>query len=219
MPNIRKIGQSITKYLTNPWSEFLGDICKVSLKLIRRYYIESIYEVMEYESTLTLHDPKGKEATFCKRQKVRYLQNNTIAFEDQAWGDGEILIDYRCTPGTPVDQYRLDYKTFILISLRELKNRGDIDVFNIRWGLQDGFLRPNELWATEIRRRIKHLKISVIFPKSRPPTHWSILEKNRQRTLSLGKETRQQLPNGCWKVSWDKKKPRLYETYILKWEW
>jgi len=30
---------------------------------------------------------------------VRYLQDNVIAYRDQAWGDGEILVDYRCTPG------------------------------------------------------------------------------------------------------------------------
>jgi hypothetical protein len=30
---------------------------------------------------------------------------------------------------------------YILISLREVKNRGDIDEFNIEWGVRDSFLR------------------------------------------------------------------------------
>ena len=59
-----------------------------------------MYEVLEYESTLELLDAKGQRATFHKREKVRYLQDNVIAYQDQAWGDGEILLQYRCTPGT-----------------------------------------------------------------------------------------------------------------------
>jgi len=206
-------------FLSYTWSEFLGEIWKIVRVILRVLSSFGIYDVLEYNSILKLHDYEGKEATFYKRQKVRYLQNNIIAFEDQAWGDGEILINYRCTPGIPVDQYRLDYKTFILISLRELKNRGDIDEFNIRWEIRNGFLRPTEQWSTEVRRKIKHMKVSLIFPRSRPPTHWSIIEKNRQRSIELGKETRKKLPDGCWKVTWEKKKPRLFETYILRWEW
>jgi len=57
-------------------------------------------EVLEYESTLELKDRGGKRAIFKKREKVRYLQDNVIAYQDQAWGNGEILIDYRCSPGT-----------------------------------------------------------------------------------------------------------------------
>jgi hypothetical protein len=40
-----------------------------------------------------LEDPEGKRATFKKREKVRYLQDNVIACQDQAWGDGDILKD------------------------------------------------------------------------------------------------------------------------------
>ena len=72
-----------------------------------------MYEVLEYESTLELKDRGGKRATFKKQEKVRYLQDNIIAYQDQAWGDGEILVNYRCTPDTPVDRYRSGCKTYI----------------------------------------------------------------------------------------------------------
>jgi hypothetical protein len=67
-----------------------------------------MYEVLRYEAKLGLKDRGGKRATFKKQEKVRYLQDNVIAYRDQAWGDGEILINYRCIPGTPVDRYRSD---------------------------------------------------------------------------------------------------------------
>jgi hypothetical protein len=58
------------------------------------------------------------------------LQDNIIAYHDQAWGDVDILLDYRCTPGMAVDRYRLGYKTYVLISRREVKSKGDVETFH-----------------------------------------------------------------------------------------
>jgi hypothetical protein len=114
-----------------PWADVLGDALKAVHKAIQGRSYRGLYEVLEYESTLELKDCEGKAATFKKREKVRYLQNNVIAYQDQAWGDGEVLLNYRRTPGTPVDRYRSGYKTYILISRREVKDKGDVDEFNI----------------------------------------------------------------------------------------
>ena len=175
--------------------------------------------MLEYESTLELHDRKGNLATFSKREKVRYLQNYIITYQDQAWGDGEILINYRCSPGSPVDRYRSGYKTHILISLREVKNKGDIDVFNVEWGIHHGFLLPKGFWATEISHRTRQAKTQIIFPKSRPPLSITIVEKNRQRTRKLSKDAFVQLPDGRWMITWQCSSPKLFEQYVLNWEW
>ena len=137
--------------------------------------VRGLYEVLEYESTLELKDRKGKKATFRKREKVRYLQDSVIAYQDQAWGDGEILLDYRCTPGTPVDRYRTGYKTYILISRREVKNREDLDEFHVEWRIRDGFVRETEQWETHVTHPTRHLELQVIFPKSRPPLRAALL--------------------------------------------
>ncbi|MGD8968616.1 MAG: hypothetical protein PVI07_13990, partial [Anaerolineae bacterium] len=97
-----------------PWADGLGDAVKALHKTIQGRSHRGLYEVLEYESTLELKDREGRKATFKKREKVRYLQDNVIAYQDQAWGDGEILLNYRCTPGTTVDRYRSGYKTYIL---------------------------------------------------------------------------------------------------------
>ena len=175
--------------------------------------------MVDYESTLELKDRDGKRATFKKREKVRYLQDNVIVYQDQAWGDGRILVGYRCTPGKAVDRYRSGYKTYILISRREVKHRGDVDEFNIRWGIREGFLRRTEQWETHVTHPIKHLAINVVFPKSRPPTRTSIVQSSRQRVGPLGEDAQALLPDGRWVVSWETERPRLHETYILQWEW
>jgi hypothetical protein len=196
----------------------VGEAVKALRKAIQGRSYRGLYEVLEYESTLELKDREGKKAAFRKREKVRYLQNNVIAYQDQAWGDGEILLNYRCTPGTPVDRYRSGYKTYILISRREVKNKGDIDEFNIEWGIRQGFLRQAEQWETHVTHRTKRLKINVVLPRSKPPQHIILIEGNRQRSHDLGKRA-QALPDGRWRVSWETRQPRLYENYVLQWEW
>lgn len=199
--------------------EVVYDLWKVGRKAIRGLAVEGMYEVIEYESTLELKDGRGERATFRKREKVRYLQDNIIAYQDQAWGDGEILLNYRCSPGKAVDFYRPGQKTHILVSLRGVKNQGDIDKFNIEWGIANGFKRSNETWETEVRHRMRLLKLQVIFPKERPPVRVSLIEDTSHRTHTLVKEGKVRLPDGRWLISWEIHRPKLHETYILKWEW
>jgi hypothetical protein len=202
-----------------PWVEILGELWKVGKKVMRGMANEGVYEVLDYETTLELHDSKGRKATLKKCQKVRYLQNHIIAYQDQAWGDGKILVNYRCSPGFPVDRYRSGYKTLVLISLRKVKNKGDIDEFNIQWGIRNGFLKRTGFWASEINHRTKRIKVNLTFPKIRPPQRIFIQEKNSQRSYELNNSPSIRLPDGRWLVEWEKIQPRLYEQYILNWEW
>lgn len=126
---LSRLPRWVTIALDLPWFEIAGEIWKIGRKVMRGFSNEGMYEVLDYESTLELKDKRGENAIVRKREKVRYLQDNIIAYQDQAWGDGEILLNYRCSPGTPVDRYRPGHKTYILISLHDVKNRGDIDEF------------------------------------------------------------------------------------------
>jgi hypothetical protein len=188
-------------------------------QLLQGLYYAGLYEVLEYKSVLELKDKTGGNAYFRKQEKIRFLQNGIIAYQDQAWGDGDILINYRCYPGKPVDRYRPGSKTYILISLREIKNKGDEIEIKTEWGIRGGFLRTNELWETEISHRTKKLKIQIIFPKTRPPTRVLLFESMHRRTRSLGQDAMTQQPDGRWLISWETHKPRLHERYILQWKW
>ena len=202
-----------------PWMDIFINIGKLGLDLVKGSAIKGLYEVLEYESTLELKDTKGERATFQKRQKVRYLQDNIIAYQDQAWGDGKILLQYRCSPGKAVDRYRLGHKTHILISLREVKNKGDEDEFNIQRGIRNGFMRSEEQWETEISHPTKHMKIGLLFPKERFPKRVVVLESDRQRSQVLTSASIRTQPDGRCQVTWEQANPRLHERYILKWSW
>jgi len=202
-----------------PWFELVGNIWKVGRKLMRGLSSEGIYEVLDYECRLELHDEVGQRATIQKLERVRYLQDYVTTYQDQAWGDGEIFLDYECSPGLPVDEYQLGHRTYKLISLRESKNRGDIDEFNIQWKMRDGFLKSTGFWGTAINHRTRNLTVKVAFPKGRPPVRVSVFETNLQRTRVLGLETRRELPDGRTAIVWTQPSPLLYEDYILRWEW
>ena len=197
----------------------LGDLYSWGKSTIQRLTKPGMYEVLNYETTLEILDRKGKEAILTKTEEVKFLQNNIIAFQDQAWGRGKILIDYQCTPGFSVDFYQFAHKTYILISLRNVMQKGDITKFEICWKINDGFKKPNGFWATDINHFTKVMKVNVIFPKERPPLKLMTVESNRQLTKELQKDVITQLPDKRWQVTWEKQNPRLYEHYILKWEW
>ena len=202
-----------------PLVEILAEVWKLGRKILRGLANEGVYENLVYESTLELRDKKGKKAALNKRMRVRYLQDNIIAFQDDGWGDGKYLHNYRCKPGKPVDQYKFGYKTYILLSLREVRNKGDIDDFNIQWDIHNGFLKNDGFWETSVISRMKHLKVNVIFPKDRPPQQLFLIERNRRRRYILGREHQRKLPDGRWKVTWEIQNPKLHENYILKWVW
>lgn len=213
------LNQLLTAAVGGPWLEITADVWKLAKKLWRGLADEGMYEVLEHDMTLELLDKQGKKAHIYKRQRVRYLQNNIIAFQDQAWGDGEILLDYHCTPGVEVDRYRPGHKTYVLISLQEVKRRGDLDEFNIEWDIRDGFIRSEEQWGSEISHRMRNFKISVIFPKTRPPKQIALVTYLGKGTYPLSQDDTVKLPDGRWRATWQTKKPKLHEQYSFKWEW
>jgi hypothetical protein len=79
----------ISLFLGLSWLEILPDLLKSAQYFWERLTNSEMYEVLDYESTLELLDKDGHRAYFSKREEVRYLQNSIIAYQDQAWGDGD----------------------------------------------------------------------------------------------------------------------------------
>ena len=180
---------------------------------------EGMYEVLDYHAQLELLDPEGKQAIYHKRQKVRFLQDNIIAYQDQAWGDGDFMAAYQCSPGIAVDRYEEGNSLHILISLRETKHAGDIEEFHINRTIRDGFVRPTEDFQIDIDHRTRRCTIGIVFPLHREPRKVTLIEKNSTRSKPLGPERRTELADGRVEYAWETDKPRLFEAYILRWEW
>jgi hypothetical protein len=201
------------------WIPVILEVANLSKNLARKFQKSGIYQVLEHETKVTLHDIYGKHATVNKRQKVKFLQNNVIAFQDQAWGDGEVLLNYKCSPGVPSDIYRIEHKKVVLISLRKEYGIGDLEEFNIEWDIKNGFPAKVESWGTEIIHPTNHLKVTIIFPPTRPPTRAFIIQSNNRKYSNLNFDDILQLPDGRWQLKWENRHLNLNESYTLEWYW
>lgn len=180
---------------------------------------KNLYETLDYQADLALVDPLGKKAVHTKHKTIRYLQNNVVAYTDQAWGDGDLFADYQCSPGIPVDRYREGQGYRVLISLRETKNAGDKEQIHIDRTILNGFTKATESFQCRINYDTRQLTMRVTFPATRLPKRLSLIEQNSGRTQVLGKEHLRDLPDGRQQVVWATDYPRLFEVYTVKWIW
>lgn len=201
------------------WLVLFFDVYETLRRWIGSLQPKGIYEILEYDATLELLDNKGHAATFHKRQKVRFLQDNTIAFEDYAWGEGEIFHAYSVAPGKAVDFYQEGDRWNVLISLQETKQSDDIEDFRIDRTVIDGFTGAKEWQQVEIRHYTHKLKIGVIFPKDRRCQQAQILQRSRKQATDLGAEHFHNLPDGRQLVSWETQKVQPLEIFTLRWQW
>lgn len=204
---------------TLPWNEIVSDLWQSFRFLISNFFDKGSYLVLEYSFKLKILDPYGKKARYSKQLFIKYRQNNICAIHEQAWGDGKIYLNFRCSPGKAVDQYRVGHKQLKLISLRQIRNRGEQDTIQIDWEMENSFLSSTEEWTTTISHHTKNLFIQIEFPKNKPPQKLWLVENNRKKQEELSLNNLKQKPNGSWKFEKKIHYPRLYEDYILRWQW
>lgn len=218
----RQLG-NITRFgLTLVNSDLIGAAAKLwrlSRRVLAAQSREGMYEVLDFDVCLELQDTGGSRAVLHKRQSVRFLQNNILAYQDKVWGDGNQFAEYKCAPGRAVDRYREGHRWRVLISLRETKQAGDVEVFHIERTITNGFTRKDEALQIEIDHLTRQLTMSIVFPRERPPRRVLLIEQNSTRTRELGPEEHHTLPDGRQKVLWHTRRPHLFEAYIMQWEW
>ncbi len=200
------------------WQAFVGILLQL-LPYLTQSRHQGIYEILEYDSTLELLDSHGHQAIFRKRQKVRFLQDHIIAFQDYAWGDGDIFAEYRISPGTAVDRYQEGDRWNILVSLRSTKTKDDIEEFHIERKVRNGFTTGDEWHQVEIRHATKQLRIAVIFPKDRPCRTALLQERSRNRSIELDNNSYVKLVDGRQMIQWQSSRIRHLEIYTLRWQW
>lgn len=211
--------RALTPLLASDWVSILIKAWKVLAKSLGQEVYPGMYEILDYDSVLELKDAGGKVAVFKRREKVKFLQDNVIAYQDQAWGDGELFAEYKCSPGVPVDRYRLGFKHLVLISLRETKDRGDVVELNIERKVTDGFTKREEWLQTELNYKTRKVRIAVVFPRNRPCRRALMVERTKNRTTELDRSHFATLPKGRQMLAWEASNPPIHELFTLKWEW
>lgn len=209
-------------------------VCILSAVFIAVYYIYDLrnygglYEVLEKESRWEFLDPDGKETTHHRRLKVRFIQNGVIAIADAAYGDGDLFAEYEVEPGKVVDIYRSGPRMNALISLREVKNRGDVEELRFRRKVVDGFRSAQEWIDIETDNVCQKLRVIVIFHKERRCQRATLTTETKKtskvitRARVLNTEDPKyflNLPDGRQQLTLYFPNPRTNVKYTVRWDW
>lgn len=198
--------------------EFLG-LLRQAAAFVAERRLQGLYDVLDQRRTVTLHDASGRVATVDTVQRLRFRQNHVTAITDYAWGEGQLFTDYRCTPGAPVDYYRVGSRHVVLISLREHKNAGDALCLHTHRRVENGFSKSEEYWECDVYHRTKRMELRIVFPRERPCRRATVTVRSTGKTVALGPACFQTLPDGRLAFTWEINRPRLSERYLLRWVW
>ena len=130
--------------------------------------LSSPYEVLEYDATLTLHDPAGMRATFARQQRIRFLQDGVTAILDHAWGDGVVVTHYTNDAGHLEESFNDAGRRHLVIGLRRRMAQGDTLAFAVQRQAMVGFTQAEEWLETTIDHPVSRLRRTILFPKDRP---------------------------------------------------
>jgi hypothetical protein len=180
---------------------------------------QAVYEVLRYQATLELLDPQGQVAVLHRDQTLRFLQNGVVGLYHQVWGEGDLFADYAVTPGVVGDRFRLGARHITLISLRQIKNRGDVVRLRIRRKILGGWTRGEEWLETQVNHRTRALQVTVRFPAARPPRQASLMAEAAGTSQELDRRHWRRDLQGRVVLTWRKRHPPIGETYLLRWEW
>lgn len=187
-------------------------------RLARRLLPEGIYsspyEVLDYDATLTLHDAQGMQATFQRKQRVRFLQDGVSAILDHAWGDGVLLTHYDHSAGRLAGSYKDQGRRHLVIQLERPMRRGETLEFMVRRTGAANFTNGEEWLETTIDHPVCHLTRRVVFPKDRPCKHATLYAEGRTVLLPV-----ESLPDGTTQVIFETTRPMAHEPYLLRWSW
>jgi hypothetical protein len=197
----------------------LLDLWELAHQVRSKIGYHGMYEILSYDATLEILDPRGEKARLTRHEVIRFLQDNVVAIHDHAWGDGELFAQYHCQPGAPVDFYRDGSKHNVLISLRGSKNRGDVIDLWIERVIRQGFLERDEWLETEIDHWMEYLKLSIIFPQERPCRRATLTQRSSSETVALEGRHFSILSDGRQKLTWETNHPKLHDLYTIKWRW
>jgi hypothetical protein len=87
--------------------------------------VSSPYEILDYQSTLILHDPQRVHATFHRAPQIRFLQDGVSAILDHAWGDGVVVTSYTNGAGRIKDSFRDAGRRHLVIGLPRHMRKGE----------------------------------------------------------------------------------------------
>jgi hypothetical protein len=196
-----------------------------ALVLFFIYYIHQRhlgpYEVLDADIVWDIERVDGSAVVERKRFDVRFLQDNLICWIDYAFGDGELLAEYRCSPGKLVDVIDVaDGRKWLVVSLGGMRNRGDRETLTTARLIKDGWTKDREWVSFEIIEPTRQYALTVRFPRGRPCSAAWLRRRGKrdEEKLDLERSVRW-LDDGRSELKFAASRPALGDAVTVIWDW
>ncbi len=173
------------------------------------------YENLLLDVTLDLRDAAGQRAKVTCRQRVRFLVDDTGVIESPIWGDGDQLARYEVAGARKLGERPDGPKRTLLLGLARRPARNRCATIEATRQIRDGFTAENEYFETAVQRPTKRLRLTVLFPRSRPPDHPHLVSSTGERL----RQPRLRLREGRASLRWGLVSPKPQSVYSLRWAW
>ena len=174
----------------------------------------SPYEILNYQASLFLHDPRGMKATFQRTERIRFLQDGVAGIMDHFWGDGVALTCYQNDAGVLKDSFRDEGRRHLVIGLERPMSRGEEMSFEVARTAMVGFTGEEEWLETSIDYPARRLSCGILFPRARPCQRAVLHYEDREFPMLVTR-----LADGRTRVGFDLQNPSAPTPYVIRWSW
>lgn len=175
------------------------------------------YENLLLELVYDIQDRHGIRAVLDRRQRVRFLAEDSEIVRELVWGDGEQLARYSVRGARRMLIRPEGSKRAVLLGLPNRPSKGDLATLRSRRVIRGGFRESTEYCETWLERPTRRVVMTVIFPVGRPPHAAQLVtapEVQTPRTVPI-----RFAADGRAYVRWSVTRPALDLTYSLRWSW
>lgn len=206
------------------WGQLVGALVLIALVgfiiayvLIVGERFKSPYEIIDEQHEWDIVNPSGALVIHRKKMRLRFLQDNVATVYENIWGDGRCHW-LHCDPGVFVDEFKTAGKVFKLISLREIRGRGDEQDFAVSCEWRDAFTSEAEWVQVQTGHPTNTLTIRIIFPAGRPSRRVTVNRTSDPNARVLSVDHFEEV-SGRQVVTWSPNRPKAGETHTVRWVW
>jgi hypothetical protein len=204
----------ITQVISPRIYGLIADSPDLRARLVPGGLVGSPYEILDYQATLVLVDPQGRQAIFRRTQQIRFLQDGVSAILDHLWGDGVTVSRYRNTAGPIGESFKDAGVRHLVIDLERPMGRGETLGFEVERTAMAGFTRPDEWLETTFDHAISQFGQQVIFPNWRPCQWAELIVGYQVEPLQPIR-----LPDGRTLLQFAITRPQTDLPLTLRWHW
>lgn len=167
---------------------------------------------------LDVHQRDGRAVSYEKRLSLVCTRDAVADTVESFTADGTMSA-FSTAPGTIAGTWTESGRQYIRIVYRSPLRLEQRLQYVFRMQMQDAFTRECEYWEGIQHGPADHYRLSVRFPRQRPPTRWATEERVANKVTASRWTARRYVRAERTTLRLDVKDPEMFRSYILRWCW